>query len=463
MKEQISFDIFISHASEDKVKLVRRLAQLLDEEQLSVWYDEHSLLPGDSLRKSIDMGLSRSRYGIVILSPAFFGKQWPEWELNGLVQLQNSSDSARIIPIWHNIDHEDVVRYSPPLADIVAIKSELGIGYVVEQILKVVRPQVTSLSRARAILQKLGYSPPPPAEEWWLDVIEYDGSDSNVYDWSFHLGLLPEDPVGRGELLAKKVIQRKWQEVVVEENISQTTRPERLFAAIESVPGCLELLKQSLSYTICYAPQLTIRGFGGPFESHIETLYQRDVGQRAKLANTRSGTALTTNGRTPACNEEFALRHPNFGYYKPAHVTCQFVQGDIMGPSPNVYNNFEYLVWLLSEGSDWLPRPIKGYLLEGFLDWNVWPWHDVPRRRIEDMRRSGVTGSLMEAMFDAAEQDVDFRMTDVCLSDIHERVGWSLALLEIDDDIEAIVNKLIEGGYVESCVAKYRNRRARNR
>jgi len=148
VEEPRSFDVFISHASEDKAKLVRRLAELLHEEQLSVWYDEHSLLPGDSLRKSIDMGLSRSRFGIVILSPAFFGKKWPEWELNGLVQLQNSSDNRRIIPIWHNIDYEDVVRYSPSLADIVAIKSELGLRFVAEQIIKVVCPRATSLGTA---------------------------------------------------------------------------------------------------------------------------------------------------------------------------------------------------------------------------------------------------------------------------------------------------------------------------
>jgi len=460
VEEPRSFDVFISHASEDKAKLVRRLAELLHEEQLSVWYDEHSLLPGDSLRKSIDMGLSRSRFGIVILSPAFFGKKWPEWELNGLVQLQNSSDNRRIIPIWHNIDYEDVVRYSPSLADIVAIKSELGLRFVVEQIIKVVRPRATSLGIAREKLRKLGYSPPPVTDEWWLDVIEYDGSDSNVYDWSFHVGWLPKDPIGRGELIAKKVIQRKWQEVVVEENISQTTRPEHLFAAIDSVPGSFELLLESLSYTICYAPQLTIKGFGGPFEAHIEELYQHDVRKRVKTATTRSGTALTINGRSPSCDEEFALRDPNFGYYKPAHVTCQFVQGALMGSSSNVYDHFEYLVWLLSEDSNWLPRIIKNYLLKGFLDWNVWSWHDMPRRRTDDMHRSDVTGSLMAAMFEAADKDIDFQLTEVCLSDITERIGWSLAILEIDDDIEAIKKRLIEGRYIESCVTQYRGRRA---
>jgi len=131
-----------------------------------------------------------------------------------------------------------------------------------------------------------------------------------------------------------------------------------------------------------------------------------------------------------------------------------------MGPSPNVFDHFEYLVWLLSEDSNWLPRIIKNYLLKGFLDWNVWPWHDMPRRKTDDMHRSDVTGSLMAAMFEAADKDIDFHLTEVCLSDINERIGWSLAILEIDDDIEAIKKRLIEGGYIERCVTQYRRRRA---
>lgn len=80
------YDVFISHASEDKDSLVRPLAQRLKQERLEVWYDEFSLRPGDSLRRSIDRGLSKSRHGIVVLSQSFFQKNWPQWELDGLVQ-----------------------------------------------------------------------------------------------------------------------------------------------------------------------------------------------------------------------------------------------------------------------------------------------------------------------------------------------------------------------------------------
>ena len=78
------YDAFISHASEDKDDFVRPLAEFLDRAGLSVWYDEFSLSAGDSLSRSIDKGLARSRFGIVVLSNSFLQKRWPEYELRGL-------------------------------------------------------------------------------------------------------------------------------------------------------------------------------------------------------------------------------------------------------------------------------------------------------------------------------------------------------------------------------------------
>lgn len=78
-------DAFISHASEDKADFVRPLAEALTAVGFDIWYDDFALSVGDSLRQSIDKGLSGSRYGIVVLSAAFFAKNWPQYELNGLV------------------------------------------------------------------------------------------------------------------------------------------------------------------------------------------------------------------------------------------------------------------------------------------------------------------------------------------------------------------------------------------
>jgi len=120
--EMESYDAFISHATEDKDSLVRPLAQELTKQGFMIWYDEFELTVGDSLRQSIDKGLSRSRYGIIILSKAFFAKNWPQYELNGLTALEIEGKKV-ILPIWHKVNRSEVLKYSPTLADKVAIDS----------------------------------------------------------------------------------------------------------------------------------------------------------------------------------------------------------------------------------------------------------------------------------------------------------------------------------------------------
>jgi len=78
-------DFFICHASEDKDQVVRQLATYLSNAGASVWYDEFALTLGDSLRKNINKALATARYGLVILSPSVFKKEWPEREFSGLV------------------------------------------------------------------------------------------------------------------------------------------------------------------------------------------------------------------------------------------------------------------------------------------------------------------------------------------------------------------------------------------
>ncbi|MES0127536.1 toll/interleukin-1 receptor domain-containing protein [Mesorhizobium sp. M0029] len=111
-----TFDVFISHASEDKDEVVRPLALALQSSGLSVWYDEFELRIGDSLRRKIDKGLASSRFGVVVLSKAFFGRGWPEYELDGLVTRAVSGDQV-LLPVWHNVTKREVIGYSPSLAD----------------------------------------------------------------------------------------------------------------------------------------------------------------------------------------------------------------------------------------------------------------------------------------------------------------------------------------------------------
>lgn len=134
-----SYDVFISHASDDKDAFVRDLAHALQRRGLEVWYDEFALRIGDSLRRKIDAGLSTSRFGVVVLSPNFFAKNWSQYELDGMVTREMTGAEQIILPIWHNVSRDEVVSYSPALADKLALKSsDSTIEEIASQIAEVV-------------------------------------------------------------------------------------------------------------------------------------------------------------------------------------------------------------------------------------------------------------------------------------------------------------------------------------
>lgn len=160
MRTPLQYDCFISHASEDKKVLVEKLAQSLKRLGVTVWYDDFEMTVGDSLTRKIDHGLSTAKYGLIILSKAFISKPWPEYELRGLSAREIGSDKI-ILPIWYKITRDDILKFSPPLADKLAIITNgKNLGEVVTEVLRVVRPDISeSIMRIRAY-EKLTKSSP---------------------------------------------------------------------------------------------------------------------------------------------------------------------------------------------------------------------------------------------------------------------------------------------------------------
>jgi hypothetical protein len=130
VNHQKVYDAFISHASEDKADFVRPLATALVGRGIVIWYDEFELEIGDSLRQSIDKGLANSRFGIVVLSPAFFAKNWPQYELDGLVEKEMQGGKV-VLPIWHRVSKNEVMQYSPTLAGKFALSTS---SYTIEEL-----------------------------------------------------------------------------------------------------------------------------------------------------------------------------------------------------------------------------------------------------------------------------------------------------------------------------------------
>jgi hypothetical protein len=135
----VQYDVFISHATEDKGEVVRPLAEALVSKGLRVWYDEFELRLGDSLRRKIDAGLANSRFGVVVLSHAFFAKNWPQYELDGLVSREMTGEQV-ILPLWHRITKSEVLAKSPSLADKVARNTaDFTIDEIAQEIAEVIK------------------------------------------------------------------------------------------------------------------------------------------------------------------------------------------------------------------------------------------------------------------------------------------------------------------------------------
>lgn len=133
----MEWDVFISHATEDKEQIALPLATALQLRGLRVWYDDFTLNLADPLRRSIEQGLSSSRFGVVILSHAYFAKKWPQQELDAFFARETRGEKV-IIPVWHNVGFDDVINHSVLLADKLAVSSSIGAERVAERIQSVV-------------------------------------------------------------------------------------------------------------------------------------------------------------------------------------------------------------------------------------------------------------------------------------------------------------------------------------
>lgn len=139
-KTNMVYDLFISHATEDKDTIVRPLAQQLQANGIKVWYDEFEITLGDSLRESIDRGLATSKFGLVIVSKHYLKKNYTSYELNGLFAREIRGRKV-ILPIWHELEIQDIIEVSPSLADKFALNtSNMSVDEITEAITEFVLP-----------------------------------------------------------------------------------------------------------------------------------------------------------------------------------------------------------------------------------------------------------------------------------------------------------------------------------
>jgi hypothetical protein len=136
--QQYEYDVFVSHASEDKATLTDVLVTELRAVGLQVWYDKFVITAGDSLPAKINDGLRKSRFGAVVFSPHFLEKGWPNGELDSFISSEMSKRVKRVIPILFNMSFEVFSADYPLVASKLAIYANKGIPHVVDEIKRAV-------------------------------------------------------------------------------------------------------------------------------------------------------------------------------------------------------------------------------------------------------------------------------------------------------------------------------------
>ena len=443
MKEHEEHDLFICHAGEDKEDFVRPLAQELRDKRLKVWYDEFQLTVGDSLREAIDKGLASSQYGIVVLSPHFFTKRWPQRELNGLVARENAEGSKLILPIWHNIEHDEVAQHSPLLADLYPIRSSCGLEKVVNELLRKLRPDENPLNVARDYLIEKGYPPTVFTDEWWLIIKECQVAQLQYPDlnlgrrWIFPLPYPDaKDSKEVGLNLANTALQMDWSDDGEDRKICQLTRPEQVYEYLREWPDLLECARENPGVLAMYAPQLTIGDFDTDLSDVFDALLEPDRSDAYQSPGYGSGPE-TTDGNAPLCGELIAWRHPTYGNYADTELACSFVNAHNEHYSRKMFSAFECLAWLLSEESNWLPSRLHETLLSGMRNKTYWWTTDV-------FRSSNHFSKCLRTRSKSR-----FNLTRNIKSDIEKMFAAALGTLEIQEEPATIAKRFIDGDFID--------------
>jgi RES domain-containing protein len=94
-----SFDIFISHASEDKKAIVNPIVEQMKIYGLKYWYDIEQIKWGDSITRKINHGLKNSRFILAVLTINYLNKPWAMQELESVLNKEISLKSTFVLPM----------------------------------------------------------------------------------------------------------------------------------------------------------------------------------------------------------------------------------------------------------------------------------------------------------------------------------------------------------------------------
>lgn len=107
----MKYNVFLSHASADKMNFVEELKQSFDKLGISVFYDKDSIEWGNNWSQKIAEGLDKCDFGVVIVSKDFYDREWTEKELKSLLIRQNKNGDNIILPILYNTNLDELKKH----------------------------------------------------------------------------------------------------------------------------------------------------------------------------------------------------------------------------------------------------------------------------------------------------------------------------------------------------------------
>lgn len=108
-----SYDLFLCHAWDDRRETATELHDLLEAQDVSVWFSERDIILGQPFMREIDKGLAKTRIGLVLITPAFLKRI----ESGGVSEKELSELLARdlLIPVAHGVTYDEIRAISPLL------------------------------------------------------------------------------------------------------------------------------------------------------------------------------------------------------------------------------------------------------------------------------------------------------------------------------------------------------------
>ncbi|MDQ3110978.1 MAG: toll/interleukin-1 receptor domain-containing protein, partial [Bacteroidota bacterium] len=127
------YDVFISYAIEDKTDIAEKLALLLGQRGIKVYYAGNELSIGSRVSEVIYEGLRKSRFVILVMSPAYT-RHWPAIERSNFIEKEQKKNQLLIFPIRHNITHEEISEKYPGLADRWGLSTSIGMENLADRL-----------------------------------------------------------------------------------------------------------------------------------------------------------------------------------------------------------------------------------------------------------------------------------------------------------------------------------------